>query len=517
MNYQHKFSDRRDDIAPRGTQSEDFFEGLPEKVTQFSIVQLVENVSRIIGLSSASISHLRYLTTHTHDVDWKAGRAPVVWRSVQDTAAHRGLSVRQIWNLEKNLHKAGLIQWNDRGGNKRYGKRDSRGNIVFAYGVDLSPMAAMYDELVDLNDQHMAYMEAFRTFKRDNSAYRRRILCKIRCINDLSGQCEAYFAQFEALPSIRANAPLDVLEAVLKQSKSFNAKLDEDLQKLRSEADVEEPVNDNGMKESSGSSEINFRHIQPTLSQQSLKRDSNPEGFDDKEDVGEIFSSGLEHITYEMAIDAASGEFLECLVPSDKGDQVTDLITAAARMCHQMGIGRFAWIKACSVMGDNAAAIAVLIIDRNRAHPILPVVNPGGVLRGMTTKAKTGELNLHKSMFAILNRADTEYVFLNKTTAADKEIADAKAAILRIKQEKEDLKAEYESEKISQSLAFEQLYAEEQKGTNDLKELTSLQGKYTKLRRDQEFRKQRVHDIKIEIKSWRKRILAAQKITGGAS
>ena len=90
-----------------------------------------------------------------------------------------------------------------------------------------------------------------------------------------------------------------------------------------------------------------------------------------------------------------------CIQPSAKTDKFSDFVSAAAHMCHRMGIGRFAWIKACLTMGDTAAAVAVLIIDRNRQHPIIPVVNPGGVLRGMTAKAKAGDLNLHRSLYAI--------------------------------------------------------------------------------------------------------------------
>jgi len=125
---------------------------------------------------------------------------------------------------------------------------------------------------------------------------------------------------------------------------------------------------------------------------------------DDKEEVVEKNSCGMEHITYAKVINADSDEFGECIQLSVTGDKYTDLKTAAARMCHRLGIGRFAWIKACSTMGDTAAAVAVLIIDRNRQHPIIPVVNPGGVLRGMTAKAKAGDLCLHRSLYGILNR-----------------------------------------------------------------------------------------------------------------
>jgi len=146
------------------------------------------------------------------------------------------------------------------------------------------------------------------------------------------------------------------------------------------------------------------KYIQPTVSPQSMDIDCNQGIDDDKEKVGEELSCGLEHITYDQVLDAASDEFVDCLQPDTAADRYTDLVNAASRRCHQLGIGRWVWMKARAAMGDTAAAVAVVILDRNRAHPLIPVVNPGGVLRGMTAKAQAGELHLHRSLFAILSR-----------------------------------------------------------------------------------------------------------------
>jgi len=116
----------------------------------------------------------------------------------------------------------------------------------------------------------------------------------------------------------------------------------------------------------------------------------------------------LEHIAYDQVIDAATDEFVDCIQSDTVVDRYTDLVNAASRRCQQLGIGRWAWMKARSVMGDTAAAVAVVILDRNRAHPLIPVVNPGGVLRGMTVKAQAGELHLHRSLYAILSRGRKE-------------------------------------------------------------------------------------------------------------
>ena len=390
--------------APRSTQTTEFFEGLPEGVKHTDLLRLVQNLEKKIGLSSAAVLHLEYLVTHTREIDWQPGATPIVYRTVQNTATDRGRTERQIHNLERALHRAGLIQWNDTENYKRYGRRDHRGHIEFAFGVDLTPLGLMYDRLVELNEHHMAYMAAFAEIKRKVTGLRRSIRSKIDWAQENGLVIDELVNEVATLPRIAANMTITALTEIYNQARKINFALDDLLKDTAKPEPLETLENGHVSKQTSDPSELNFRHIQSTVSQQSIDIDCNQQVDDDKQEVGENFSTGTEHITYEMVLDAASDEFVECIQPSTASNKYTDLNTAAARMCHRMGIGRFAWIKACSVMGDTAAAVAVLIIDRNRQHPIIPVVNPGGVLRGMTAKARTGDLNLHRSLYSILSR-----------------------------------------------------------------------------------------------------------------
>lgn len=390
--------------TPRSTQSTEFFEGLPDGVSHFDVFQLVQNLEKKIGLSSSAVQHLHYLLSHTRELDWQPGAAPIVYRSVQNTATDRGRTERQIHNLERALHRAGLIQWNDTENYKRYGRRDHRGHIEYAYGVDLTPLALMYDSLVELNGRHRAYMTAFSEIKRKVSGLRRRIIDKINIANEYGLVIDELVDEMANLPRVAANMTITALTDIFNQARKLNFELDDLLKDEAKPEPLETTENRAFSKETSDPSEQNFRHIQPIVSPQSMDIDCNQVVFDDSERVGENFSTGMEHLTYEMVMDGASDEFVECIQPSATSNKYTDLNTAAARMCHRMGIGRLAWVKACSTMGDTAAAVAVLIIDRNRQHPIIPVVNPGGVLRGMTAKAKIGDLNLHRSLYAILSR-----------------------------------------------------------------------------------------------------------------
>lgn len=379
----------------------EFFEGLPSGVSHYDLLQLVQNLEKKIGLSSAAVEHLRYLITHTRDVDWGPGAAPVVYRSVQNTAMDRGRTPRQILNLEKALHSAGLIQWNDTENYKRYGKRDARGHIEYAYGVDLTPLGRMHEHLVELNERHMAYMAAFSEMKRTISGMRRRIISKLNFAIEQQINVDELAVCFKELPKVAANMPLSELARIHNKARELNNLLDDQLVSLGADGGLNSGLNQQNI---SDGTEQNFRHIQPTAIPQSVITDCNPAVDDGSEEVGQNFLTGMEHITYEQLLDVASDEFLECITPTADSNKFTDLVKAAARMCHNMGIGRFAWIRACSVMGETAAAAAVIIIDRNRKHPIIPVVNPGGVLRGMTDKAKIGDLNLHRSIFGLVSR-----------------------------------------------------------------------------------------------------------------
>ncbi|WP_170565921.1 replication initiation protein RepC [Ruegeria atlantica] len=69
-----------------------------------------------------------------------------------------------------------------------------------------------------------------------------------------------------------------------------------------------------------------------------------------------------------------------------------------------LGIHSSAWQEAVDQMGDFAAALCVLIIDNNVAHPDTPIQSPGGVLRAMTARHQAGQLRLNQSLVAIRKR-----------------------------------------------------------------------------------------------------------------
>jgi replication initiation protein RepC len=66
----------------------------------------------------------------------------------------------------------------------------------------------------------------------------------------------------------------------------------------------------------------------------------------------------------------------------------------------QLSISRSAWIDACQAMGRYQAAIAIALIAAKGET----IHSPGGYLRGMTGRARNGELHLSNSFWGLARR-----------------------------------------------------------------------------------------------------------------
>ncbi|MEM9670933.1 MAG: replication initiation protein RepC, partial [Pseudomonadota bacterium] len=84
--------------------------------------------------------------------------------------------------------------------------------------------------------------------------------------------------------------------------------------------------------------------------------------------------------------------------------RMMDFVLASIDRVPELGINRSAYEAGVHQMGDVATALCILIIDRNRHHPVTPVRNPGGVLRAMTKRHAQGQLNLTGSLIGLFER-----------------------------------------------------------------------------------------------------------------
>ena len=106
----------------------------------------------------------------------------------------------------------------------------------------------------------------------------------------------------------------------------------------------------------------------------------------------------LEKLTQEALRALASDEAALYL------DALEDWRDAIPFLLRELGINVSAWLEACDVMGDGMAFLSLLVIDRNRFHPVTPVRNPGGALRAFTRRARHGQLDLGRAVLGIWER-----------------------------------------------------------------------------------------------------------------
>jgi replication initiation protein RepC len=72
----------------------------------------------------------------------------------------------------------------------------------------------------------------------------------------------------------------------------------------------------------------------------------------------------------------------------------------------ELGVSKSLWGEACLVMGREETAIAVAIVSAKPAGHFRS--SPGGYFYGMVAKAKTGELNLARTIWGCARDRQTE-------------------------------------------------------------------------------------------------------------
>src|SRR5450432_1679776 len=143
------------------------FAGMPDDVTMHGqLLAAFKGAAPRLGLSPRIVHAVDWLFRFTMVQDWGRGGRPIVWPSASMQQEALGLSPTRAKAINRALIEAGLITMKDSPNGKRYGKRDPRGNIVEAYGFDLSPIAMRHAEFVRLAAEAKAEREAMRRLRR---------------------------------------------------------------------------------------------------------------------------------------------------------------------------------------------------------------------------------------------------------------------------------------------------------------------------------------------------------------
>lgn len=410
------------------------FKGLPQGVTRFDLLKLVKHAGSEVGFTDRMIRLLEHYLLFTKDQDWKEGARPIVYQSQCKTALDFGVSERQIQKLEGALFNVGALTWKDSGNYRRYGVRDEEtGEILYAYGVDLSPLASLYPVLQKALHDKTVRSASWMELKRRISFYRARIrttLAEYAMHESLHAEIKNVADKYTMLAAehIRTYMSLEKLTDLCRQHESLYEQV---LEAVNSVSPIEE--NCGLLQESSSKDVPEFAHSQTTnqpLSDKSDTRSPEDTGFRgsvirppviigkagayvraEEPPIPEA-SEKLANISWKQVLNAASDRF-QLYLHRGYGNRPrpinwSDVIDAAYTVRAELGISKSAWVEACNVLGQGGAAICIMVIDQKAQDEKAPIRNPGGYLRGMVKKAKEGKLNLHGSVFGLLKRGEGE-------------------------------------------------------------------------------------------------------------
>ncbi len=417
-------------------QCEDFA-GLEEDTNRYDLLLLVKRIGKSAGFTPRMINLLDYYMSFTRDIDWEEGASPIVYQSLSRTALDLGVSERQIQKLEKALFEVGALTWNDSGNHRRYGQRDDEtGMILYAYGVDLTPLAYLKANLQDKLHEKKLYDQAWMEQKRQISWYRRQIkagLYEMAVLKEEEGTdfdpplYELDASYNDIAVQIRTHMDLPRLLELTAKHKSLYETVIKTLKAVQIEdisTDNESHITNKG----SSKSEEEFTHYKYTNKKQSNKLDtssSSPirfqkssnenlepqkvqieqaESSSSEEKDNPILKTGLQHITLKQALNAASERFKDHMPLEPRPMEWRDFVEAAYKIKGELFISQQSWANACSVLGRGGAAICVLLTDQAVQREENRVMKPAAYFNAMIGRAKLGDLKLHQSVFGILKR-----------------------------------------------------------------------------------------------------------------
>ncbi len=406
------------DAQRHAQRQADDFGGLEEGADRYGLLLLAKRAGKHAGFTPRMLTLLEYYLAFTRDLDWEQGGRPVVYQSLARTALDLGVTERQVQKLEATLFAAGAITWNDSGNHKRYGQRDSEtGRIVYAFGVDLTPLAYLRPQLEAVLAEKRRHDDAWMAAKRQASWLRRQVrglLAEWSQREEVApiGEIERFASRYDAIAvPIRTSMDLATLtQLVAEHQKLYDAiveamgissvKVEEGSQQASMAKEIAKGA-PRGEPQVAHYNYSTHAFIEPCSRndagfQESVRRPSV--GQQASPSTGQA-SSGIEHVTLGMALSAAS-ERLSAGLPKDPG--WGDLVEAAYRLRQDLGVSQQSWGEACGVLGRSGAAVAMLVTDRAALREDDPARAPAAYFRGLVSRAERGELRLHSTLFGLI-------------------------------------------------------------------------------------------------------------------
>lgn len=368
---------------------------------KWEIYQALCTARARLGISERALAVLNALLTF-HPETTLSGEAIIVFPSNEQLSrrAH-GMPASTLRRHLAILVEAGLIIRRDSPNGKRYARRSRGGSIELAYGFDLAPLLARADEFIQLAAQ---VEDAARSLKltRERITICRRDIAKMIAAAQRELMAESADGEQSQIWLDLHTLYRDLIErmprrATLEQLEMLADQLSTLADDILNRLELQIKTAQVSTTESS-----NERHIQK----------SNPESLVDSEPVTPIKpdakptpasrSTALDSSYTLGTVLQACPDILDYTRNGIRNWR--DFLSATILARSILRISPSAWEEAQTVMGEAQAAVIVACIVQRAAN----INSAGGYLRGLTRKAKAGQLSLGPILMAQIHAREPQ-------------------------------------------------------------------------------------------------------------
>jgi replication initiation protein RepC len=377
-------------------------------------LQVAKRFASAIGLKAAKIALIDQLFAFSTTIDWSdAETVPVVWPSNELLARRLGIKVSTLKYHLAGLVEVGLICYSDHPTYQRRGRRSEDGHIIEAYGINLSPIAVRYSELLDRVDAAEFEAGQWKRLSNRRTLLRRSVAAIIeaarRELGSLDEGWNSLLARVDRLRERRAQGSAELADVVdtfetlraeatelldaLYNGQNFNTAVAK-IRPLQTTAETPDSESCNHKQncpnaqytDDSGAPGAMAYENKPADTPAPSKRKTQPAAPDD--DIVNVslplLRSAFVHL-FEMVPEAF--------------DHWAAFRSSGGLLCRLCYVNPQVYQEAVEVLGQDLAIVALALTAERNANG--SVSNPGGYFRELVNRGRQGSLRLSRSLFGM--------------------------------------------------------------------------------------------------------------------
>jgi len=373
-----------------------------------------------LGFNPRVIHAVDWLFTFTQPQDWYEGSRPIVWPSSALQREALGLGVTQAKTINRHLVELGLVAMKDSPNGKRYGRRDKQGRIVEAYGFDLSPLFTRMTEFQAVAAAGRDLRERMRHLRRRVTIARNGLLQILETAAE-QGLDDATWQTWEregralarSLKTVERPEEMEV-GVVSLERRQHEARERLELQLAATVEPIPEGVDTDPKRPENRPHQYNYKENSYPQEDTVIasKGSSSGGGSTIPEHSPPIWPKERQEgqgarpeRTDNGAVLKVKTDELVRLAPRLRPYLRTsspawpEIVEAADWLRHDLGVSKSLWGDACLAMGREKAAIALAIVSAKPAAHF--TASPGSYFHGMVARAKSGQLNLARTLWGL--------------------------------------------------------------------------------------------------------------------